>query len=720
MLAIYKRELKSYFHSFLGALFIGVVLLLLGIYFSVYNLFMGYPYIGYALSSVVFLFLISIPVLTMRILAEERHQKTDQLLLTAPVGVGGIVAGKFLALATILAIPVAVICLYPLILSGFGEVALGESYLAISGFFLYGLSCIAIGTFVSSLTESQVIAAVITFGILFLCYVMSGICNMISSTGNLLTKILGAFDMVSRFDAFLNGSFQLTGVLYFLSIVALFLVFTVQSIQKRRYHISAGNWGMGAYHSSVAAVSAAVVILLNFLVAELPVKYTVFDVTANQLYSLSEQTRELISSLDEDIHIYVVAGREQADAILDTTLENYADLNSHIKLSYVDPAVNPRFFSNYTQENISFNSVIVESAKRSRVIDYSTVYQTEFDYSTYSQTTTGYDGEGQLTSAIAYVTREDMPRIYTLEGHGELSFDTEFKTAIEKENVECETINLLNYEEVPEDAEAVVIYAPTEDFSEDDTEKLLAFMEKGGNLLIISTYTGKEMPNFGRILDFYGVEVTKGLVIEGDSGYYYQDPFYLFPQMLYDSVTESAIDSGSYVFVPYAQGITVQEKDGVEATVLLQTSDQSYARDSVENSSSYEKQEGDLDGPFALGVKCLWGTSEGSGEETQTQEPDTEAAGSEISQAVIYTSEQLFTQSADEIVSGTNLKLFLGTLASLVSHPDSVSVPVKNYGISYLAMPRNTMALLAFLSVVVIPFAFLIGGFVVWFRRRRR
>lgn len=711
MLAIYKRELRSYFHSFLGALFIGAMLLLLGIYFSVYNLFMGYPYIGYALSSIVFLFLISIPILTMRILAEERRQKTDQLILTAPVGVGGIVAGKFLALATVFAIPVAVICLYPLILSRFGEVALGESYLAILGFFLYGLACIAIGIFVSSLTESQVIAAVITFGILFLGYIMSGICSMISPTGNMLTRILSVFDMAGRFEGFLNGSFQLTDVLYFFSVAALFLIFTVQSIQKRRYHISAGNWRMGAYNSSVALISTAVVILMNVLGAELPAKYTVFDVTANKLYSLSEETRELVTSLGEDVSLYVVAGEEQADAVLNTTLENYAGLSSHIKLSYVDPAVNPKFFSRYTDENISYNSVIVESGKRSRVIDYSAIYQTEFDYYSYSQTTTGYDGEGQLTSAIAYVTTEDMPKIYTLEGHGELAFDTEFKAAIEKENIECDTINLLNYDTVPVDAEMVVIYGPTEDFSEDDAEKLLSYMKNGGNLLIISTYTGKEMPNFARILDFYGVEVTKGLVIEGDSDYYYQDPFYLFPQMFYDPVTESAIDSGSYVFAPYAQGITVSERDDTEVTTLLQASEQSYARNEIESSDSYEKQEGDIEGPFALGVKCLR-TLEDFDEEAE------ENADSKISEAVIYTSEQMFTQNADEIVSGTNLKLFLGTLTSMVSHTGSVSVPAKSYGISYLAMPQNTIVVLALLSVVVIPFTFLIGGFAVWFRRR--
>lgn len=702
MLAIYKRELMAYVHSFLGALFIGTMLLLLGIFFSVYNLFMGYPHIGYALSSVVFVFLISIPVLTMRILAQERQQRTDQLILTSPVGISGIVAGKFLALATIFALPVGVICLYPLILSRFGEVALGESYLAVLGFFLYGLSCIAIGTFVSSLTESQVIAAVLSFGILFSGYVMSGICSMISTTGNLFTELLGAFDMVSRFDAFLNGSLQLTAAVYFLSVTVLFLVLTVQSIHKRRYHVPAGHLAMGAYSLAVTLASAGVLVLINLLAAELPTKYRVFDVTANRLYSLTEETRELAAALEEDVNIYVAAGESQSDAILDTTLKSYESLSGHIRVTYVDPAVNPGFFTQYTQENISFNSLIVESPQRSRVIDYSAVYQTEFDYSTYSQTITGYDGEGQITSAIAFVTTQELPRLYTLEGHGEMALDASFQASLEKENVESRTINLLNYEAVPEDADCVVIHAPTQDLSQEDAQKLLSYMEQGGNMLIITTWTGEEMPNLNRLLDFYGVEVTRGLVTEGDPDYYYQDPFYLFPQMFYDRITEKVIDSGSYVFVPYAQGLTVMEKEDVETTTLLSTSGKSYAGDNVENRAGYEKQEGDVDGPFALGVRSR------------------HTVGEAVSEGVIYTSGQLFTRSADEIVSGTNLKLFQGTLASLISHTESISVPVKSYGISYLAMPRSAMTMLALLSVLVLPFIILAGGFVVWLRRRKR
>ena len=180
MTAVYKRELRSYLTSMIGYIFIFFILLLTGIYFSAYQLSAAYPKFEYTLSALTFVFLISVPILTMRVLAEERKQKTDQLLLTAPVSVEKIVMGKYLALVTIFAIPMAIICLYPLLMTKFGTVSLGMAYTAILGFFLLGCANLAIGVFVSSLTESQVIAAVLTFVFLFAFYMMNGISSFFS------------------------------------------------------------------------------------------------------------------------------------------------------------------------------------------------------------------------------------------------------------------------------------------------------------------------------------------------------------------------------------------------------------------------------------------------------------------------------------------------------------------------------------------------------------
>lgn len=702
MKAIYKKELQSYFHSFLGPLFIGAFLLLLGIYFAVYDLFMGYPYIGYALSSVTFLFLIAIPVLCMKILAEERHQKTDQLILTSPVSVTGIVLGKFLALATIFAIPVGLVSLYPVVMSFFGTVDIGKSYLAVFGFLLYGLASIAVCVFISSLTESQVIAAVVSFGVLFFGYIVNGLCSMISSTGNLFTRFLSVFDMSERFSDLLNGSFHLTSVLYYLSVIVLALILTVQSIQKRRYQLSRKTLSLGTYSSSVVVLSLAIIVVLNLLVAQLPEKYTVFDVTSDQLYSLTTETKEIADGITDDIQIYVLANEDNADTTLDETLKKYEGLNSHIKVSYVDPAVNPKFYLQYTDGSVSSNSLIVESGKRSRVIDYSDIYEYSYDYTNYTQSVTGYDGEGQLTSALAYVTSDEMPKIYLLEGHGESSFDSTFSNAIEKENLDYETINLMDYDEVPEDASCVVINAPTSDFSADDTEKMLSYMEKGGDIFFVSCYTGEAHENIDRLLDYYGVNVKEGLIIETDRGHYYQDPFYILPEISYDDITSGIYNNGSYAFAPYAQGITIEEKEDVTIAELLSSSDNSYLRNDISGVDSYEKQDSDEDGPFLIGVKCE------------------KSAGEESSIAIIYTSSNMFTNDANMIVSGTNVKLFTASLGTFASHETSVSIPVKSMEADYLTVPQGTIMIIALVTVVLLPVLFIVGGFIVWFRRRKK
>ena len=287
MTAVYKRELRSYLTSMIGYLFMFFILLLTGIYFSAYQLTSAYPKFEYTLSALTFVFLISVPILTMRVLAEERKQKTDQLLLTAPVSVEKIVLGKYLALVTIFAIPMLIMCLYPLLMSKFGTVSFGAAYTAILGFFLLGCANLAIGVFISSLTESQVIAAVLTFVFLFAFYMMNGISSFFSE-GSLSTcitfgllilaaaiiiytmiknflisavicvageialaivyivnsgffsggiqKVLNIFNLSSHFDNFANAIFDIKGIVYFLSVIVICMFLTVQSIVKRRWN----------------------------------------------------------------------------------------------------------------------------------------------------------------------------------------------------------------------------------------------------------------------------------------------------------------------------------------------------------------------------------------------------------------------------------------------------------------------------------------------------
>ena len=166
MFAVLKREFRSYFQNVIGWLFVAALMALFGLYFYVYNLRQGYPYLYYTLSAITIIFMIAVPILTMRSFAEDRKNKTDQLMLTAPVPVVKVVLGKYLAMLVVFTVDIAVFCVTPLILRAFGTIPMGESYIAILAFWLYGAASIAVGMFISALTESQVIAAVLTFVVL--------------------------------------------------------------------------------------------------------------------------------------------------------------------------------------------------------------------------------------------------------------------------------------------------------------------------------------------------------------------------------------------------------------------------------------------------------------------------------------------------------------------------------------------------------------------------
>ena len=287
MKAIYKRELSSYFNSMIGWVFCAVVTVFIGIYFMVYNLISGYPYFSTSLSAVSFVLMIAVPVLTMKSMAEERHSRTDQLLLTAPVSLTGVVMGKYLALLTVYAVPVLLSCLCPLIIKLNGTAFLAADYGAIFAFFLLGAVEIAVGLLVSTLTESQIIAAVGTFGLLLILFLWDGlvnflpvsaigsligllallvlVCLLIQALGSswrlscgllavggvaclgfyfadsskfesLLPNLLGRFSITAAFDAFAaDHVFDLTGVTLYVSLAALMIFLTVQVLQKRRW-----------------------------------------------------------------------------------------------------------------------------------------------------------------------------------------------------------------------------------------------------------------------------------------------------------------------------------------------------------------------------------------------------------------------------------------------------------------------------------------------------
>lgn len=709
MTAIYKRELKSFFYSFIGWIYMAVMLFMIGLYFTICNMLAGYPTVSYALQFIVFMLLFTVPILSMRSLSEERKYKTDQLILTSPVSVGRIVMGKFLALVTVFAVPLVILGLTPPALMQVGEFQTGLSYTSLLGFFLYGCLGLAIGLFISSLTESVVIAAILTLIVMFVGYIMSGLCSIISTYGTTafvgyIVKLLSCFDLVGRFDILTSGYFEVEAVVYYVTFTAFVLFCTTQSIQKRRYAIAGKGIKTGAYSIFNILAAAAVTILINFGLNYVPDQYVSYDVTVNKLFTLTEDTVQFVSSLSEDVTIYVLVDEASKDSDLDRTLQQLKGYSDHIRIEYISPVSNPMFYYKYTEIQPTTNSLIVVSGDAGVVVDYSDIYIYETDYYTYQSVLTANDAEGQIVSAIMRVASDDIPKFYAIFGHNEIELDEMFINTLLKENVTYEEIRLQTADEIPDDAHGIIIDAPLSDYSEDDAEKILDYLDNGGNaLIVIPMPTGPSMERFEQIAGYYGVSFAEGVIVEGDRNYYYQTPYELFPNIEYDEITERIYDG--LVLAPRSRVLIYDENsEDVRYTSFLTTSDKAFNNsDFLNNADDYRRGDDDTDGPFTIGLKVEKPTGSG-----------------EISQAVIISTEQMFTTEADNIVPGYNAKLFSGIIASLADRDVSVAIPVKYYEIGNLIFSAGTVYAVAVISIFVLPLCCLVTGFIIWLRRRKK
>ena len=462
----------------------------------------------------------------------------------------------------------------------------------------------------------------------------------------------------------------------------------------------------GSYSMAMAAIFIVIVVVINMIVGAIPSKYSQLDVSSSKLYTIGDETKKVLKALDKDVTIYQIAQSGSEDDTISNLLKRYEDESKHIKVEVKDPVVNPKFASEYTTDDLAANSLIVVCGDRNKVISYNDMYSTSVDYNTWQQTTTGFDGEGQITSAIGYVTSEDLPIMYTLSGHGEKDLDSSFKEDIQKANIDIKELNLITEGKVPDDADCLMIVSPTSDISEDEKAEILDYLEAGGKAMIFSDYTQDDLPNFDAVLANYGVKRAEGIVFEGDSQHYgMQMPYYLVPTVNSTDASSETASAGSYVLAPYAQGI--QKTDDVRDTVtidsILTTSDQAYSKINMQ-SSQIEKEDGDVDGPFDLGVAI-----------TEKLDDDKET------QIVYYSTANLMESQVNQMVSGGNEKLLLESLSWMTSTDESSSVSISSKSLqsASLTVTDYDAAFWKICTIGLIPGVFLVAGFLIWLRRRK-
>ncbi len=465
----------------------------------------------------------------------------------------------------------------------------------------------------------------------------------------------------------------------------------------------------GGYATLLTAIVLAVLLVINLVVDLIPMR---LDLTRNKLYSLSKETYKVLDNLEEDITIYTVNPVNQGIPLLEEILYRYQSYSDKIKVDYIDPDRDPVKAQRFTKDDktLSKGDIIVaadsgDDAKFKHIKSYELV---NYDYSSgYTATPQSMAVEQRVTSAIVYVSEAEAPVVYMLEGHGETDLDADIKRQMELENYTIQSLNLLIKKTVPEDADILIINSPSTDLTDEEEAAIREYLENEGRAIFLMDFMkDQKLDNFNSLLKSYGVATNKRVIIEGNEEKHYPFyPHYLLPEFEDHDITSPFKSNTIFLVMPVAQGIDILEtrRNTLKIEPLMKSSKDSYARtaESMENTKTFEKSEGDTDGPFNLAVAI------------KDEVFDQVTLETKVTKLVVFgTSGFLGTDLQGRI------NLTINSLNWLIDREQSITIQPKSIYEVPLNVTANTFRIYGFISVLLIPIGALVAGFVVWLRRR--
>ena len=453
----------------------------------------------------------------------------------------------------------------------------------------------------------------------------------------------------------------------------------------------------GSYAIVLTCIVLALLVVVNLLANALPASLTKLDISASKLYSVTSNTKAVVNALEQDVTVYWIVQSGKEDDVIDNLLAKYESLSDHIQVVKRNPDVYPAFAKQYTDETVSNNSLVVVSREKYRYVPYSDIYVSQGSAYSYSYTTS-FDGEGAITSAIDYVVSTDLPILYTLEGHGEADLPETFADQLEKENVQTQTLSLLTVDEIPEDAAALMIYAPASDISAEEAKMLTQYVKSGGKLLVSAgPVADGELTNLYGILSDYGVTAAQGIVSEGDREHYaFQAPYVLLPDLANSDITSPLAEKNYRAIVPIAAGLQLSEDS--EAVSLLDTTDLAYSKIAGYQQTTYEKEEGDIDGPFSLAVDIQDHSS---------------------GRIIFFSSSYLLDDMYNAYSSGANNDLVMNALSALMGERQAMAIRSKSLNYNYLTISESAASLIKLVMIGLVPLCYLAMGVVTVLEKRR-
>ena len=464
---------------------------------------------------------------------------------------------------------------------------------------------------------------------------------------------------------------------------------------KNIFHTSGTKHG--AYSVGLTVLVLAVVIVFNLIVGQIPEAYRNLDVSSTKIYDISDTTTELLDSLDSEVDMTVLAVKDSTDERITNFLSRYAALSDKIKVEWIDPVLHPSALTEYDTTEDTILISCEDTGKTTTVSFDDILVMDQYSYYYYGTTSyTEFDGEGQLTGAVNYVTNDTDHTIYQTTGHGESSLSTTITDLMEKNSYTLSEVNLLMTTSIPDDCDLLLMYAPATDLSEDEAQMLRDYLAGGGKVMILSGDANPaDLPNLAGVLREYGIEAADGYIAD-PSRCYQGNYYYIFPELSVSGDMASGISS-EMVLLTNAHGMNLvdPERDTISTTSFMSSSDQAYA-------VTEDTQE---QGSYTLGAVATE-TIESTDEDETESRLTVISAGSLIDQSITDTFPQL-----------ENTQIFMNAVTANFEGVQNLSIEAKGLGTEYNTMQH--IGLLSFLVIFGIPAVILIGGFVVWFRRRR-
>ncbi len=459
----------------------------------------------------------------------------------------------------------------------------------------------------------------------------------------------------------------------------------------------------GAYSTIISVVVIAIVLLVNIFVTKLDLKV---DVSTESMYTMTNETKDYVKTIKDDITIYYLVKSGNEDETFTEIVNKYGELSDHISVVYKDPVQYPKFASQYVEDKVNENSVIVvnETNKRAKYVDNAEMVKTDIDYQTYQPKVTAIDVEGQITSALQYVTTENLPVMYMVEGHGETALSDIMASSLVKANVTTEKLATLTTKDIPEDCSVLLINAPQTDYSEAEIAMIKDYLKNGGDAIILVDYAAEGLKNFNSLMNYYGIEFVNGIVLEKDQGYYMgQYVTDIVPTLNGHDITSSIKADNASVVTPYAVGI--KQMDSPRSTVkiepLMTSSGSSYSKVDV-NSNVVEKEDADIDGPFPIAVAV------------------TENYNNVETKLVVYGSSFFIDQEILSYASLGNLNLFINSINFVADKKDTLAIKDRSVEQQFLVINAAQTNFWSAIVIIVIPVLVLAFGGFLCLRRRKK